>query len=89
VHFVLKAQGIKTAKEGITADNLARTIQLHRLKRKPPRFLPAAEKKRLLKTLKGHTGFTALRDRVMIEVPLGTGTYRPPRSIYPPCGRKT
>jgi integrase/recombinase XerC len=62
-----------TARERITEDNPARMIQLHRLKRQPPRFLTAAEKKRLLKTLKGHSGFAALRDRVMIEVLLGTG----------------
>ncbi|MGD9365157.1 MAG: tyrosine-type recombinase/integrase [Desulfobacteraceae bacterium] len=62
-----------TAREGITTDNPAHTIQLHRLKRKPPGFLTAAEKRRLLKALKVHTGPTALRDRVMIEVLLGTG----------------
>ena len=62
-----------TAREGITDDNPARTIRLHRLKRKPPGFLTAAEKRRLLKALKGHAGPAALRDRVMIEVLLGTG----------------
>ena len=62
-----------TAREGITADNPARTIRLHRLKRKPPGFLTAAEKRRLLKALKGNAGPAALRDRVMIEVLLGTG----------------
>ena len=43
-----------TEREGITEDNPARTIRLHRLKRKPPGFLTSAEKKRLLKALKGH-----------------------------------
>jgi integrase/recombinase XerC len=62
-----------TAREGITADNPARMIRLHRLKRKPPEFLTAAEKRRLLKALKGNAGPAALRDRVMIEVLLGTG----------------
>lgn len=62
-----------TERAGITANNPARAIQLQRLKRQPPRFLTAAEKKRLLKTLKGQAGFTALRDRVMLEVLLGTG----------------
>jgi site-specific recombinase XerC len=56
-----------TAREGITADNPACTIRLHRLKRKPPGFLTAAEKRRLLKALKGHAGPAALRDRVLIE----------------------
>jgi integrase/recombinase XerC len=62
-----------TAREGITADNPARTIRLQRLKRKPPGFLTAAEKRRLLKALKGQAGPAVLRDRVMIEVLLGTG----------------
>ena len=62
-----------TEREGITANNPACTIRLHRLKRKPPGFLTAAEKRRLVKALKGQTGPTALRDRVMIEVLLGTG----------------
>jgi integrase/recombinase XerC len=62
-----------TAREGITDDNPARTIRLNRLTRKPPGFLTASEKRRLLKALKGHSGFAELRDRVMIEVLLGTG----------------
>ncbi|MBT8339858.1 MAG: tyrosine-type recombinase/integrase, partial [Desulfatitalea sp.] len=62
-----------TVREGITTDNPARTIRLHRLKRQPPKFLTAAEKRRLLKTLKSQAGFTSLRDRVIIEVLLGTG----------------
>jgi integrase/recombinase XerC len=62
-----------TAREGITKDNPARTIRLHRLTRKPPGFLTAAEKKRLLHVLKGHNGFAELRDRMIIEVLLGTG----------------
>ncbi len=62
-----------TEREGITEDNPARTIRLHRLKRKPPGFLTNTEKRRLLKALKGHAGIAALRDRVMIEVLLGTG----------------
>ena len=54
-------------------DNPARSIRMHRLPRKLPVFLTAAEKKRLLKELKGRTDFSALRDRAMIEVLLGTG----------------
>lgn len=46
---------------------------MHRLPRKLPVFLTTAEKKRLLKELKGRTDFSALRDRAMIEVLLGTG----------------
>jgi len=58
---------------GVVEDNPARSIRMHRLPRKLPVFLTAAEKKRLLKELKGRTDFSALRDRAMIEVLLGTG----------------
>lgn len=57
---------------GVVDDNPARSIRMHRLPRKLPVFLTAAEKKRLLKELKGRTEFSALRDRAMIEVLLGT-----------------
>jgi integrase/recombinase XerC len=58
---------------GVVDDNPARSIRMHRLPRKLPVFLTTAEKKRLLKELKGRTDFSALRDRAMIEVLLGTG----------------
>ena len=58
---------------GVVGDNPARSIRMHRLPRKLPVFLTTAEKKRLLKELKGRTDFSALRDRAMIEVLLGTG----------------
>ncbi len=58
---------------GIVDDNPARSIRMHRLPRKLPVFLTTAEKKRLLKELKGRTDFSTLRDRAMIEVLLGTG----------------
>ena len=58
---------------GVVDDNPARSIRMHRLPRKLPVFLTTAEKKRLLKELKGRTDFSALRDRAMIEVMLGTG----------------
>lgn len=58
---------------GVVDDNPARSIRMHRLPRKLPVFLTAVEKKRLLKELKGRTDFSALRDRAMIEVLLGTG----------------
>jgi len=58
---------------GVVDDNPARSIRMHRLPRKLPVFLTAAEKKRLLKELKGWSDFSALRDRAMIEVLLGTG----------------
>lgn len=57
----------------VVDDNPARSIRMHRLPRKLPVFLTAAEKKRLLKELKGRTDFSTLRDRAMIEVLLGTG----------------
>lgn len=58
---------------GVVDDNPARSIRMHRLPRRLPVFLTTAEKKRLLKELKGRTDFSALRDRAMIEVLLGTG----------------
>jgi integrase/recombinase XerC len=58
---------------GVVNDNPARSIRMHRLPRKLPVFLTASEKKRLLKELKGRPDFSALRDRAMIEVLLGTG----------------
>jgi integrase/recombinase XerC len=58
---------------GVVDDNPARSIRMHRLPRKLPVFLTSAEKKRLLKELKGWTDFSTLRDRAMIEVLLGTG----------------
>ena len=58
---------------GVVEDNPARSIRMHRLPRKLPVFLTTAEKKRLLKELKGRTDLSALRDRAMIEVLLGTG----------------
>jgi integrase/recombinase XerC len=58
---------------GLIADNPARTLKTQRLTRKPPRFLTMAEKKALLKELKGRESFADLRDRVMIELLLGTG----------------
>jgi integrase/recombinase XerC len=61
------------AEAGVVDDNPARSIRMHRLPRKLPVFLTAAEKKQLLKELKGRTDFSALRDRAMIEVLLGTG----------------
>ncbi|WP_318556545.1 tyrosine-type recombinase/integrase [Geobacter anodireducens] len=61
------------AEAGEVNDNPARSIRMHRLPRKLPVFLTTAEKKRLLKELKGRTDFSTLRDRAMIEVLLGTG----------------
>lgn len=58
---------------GVVGENPARSIRMHRLPRKLPVFLTTAEKKRLLKELKGRTDFSTLRDRAMIEVLLGTG----------------
>ena len=62
-----------TSDMGITPDNPARSLRMKRLPQKPPVFLTGAEKKALLKEVKTRTGFAALRDRVMIEILLGTG----------------
>ena len=58
---------------GLVPENPARSINLRRLPRKPPAFLTEAEKKRLLKELRGRTSSLAKRDRVIIELFLGTG----------------
>ena len=58
---------------GLVVENPARNIRLKRLPRKPPAFLTLAEKRALLKELKGRTTARDRRDRVMIEVLLGTG----------------
>lgn len=58
---------------GIIDSNPASKIKMYRLSRKPPVFLTFSEKKDLLKELKNHSNFSDFRDRVMIEVLLGTG----------------
>jgi integrase/recombinase XerC len=62
-----------TTDAGLTTENPARAVRMKRLAQKPPVFLTASEKKTLLKEVKGRTGFAGMRDRVMIEVLLGTG----------------
>ena len=62
-----------TTDAGISPENPARRIRMQRLPQKPPSFLTVAEKKRLLKELKGLAGFPTLRDRAMIEMLVGTG----------------
>ncbi len=62
-----------TTDAGLTSENPARSVRMKRLSQKPPVFLTAAEKKVLLKEVKSRTGFPGLRDRVMIEILLGTG----------------
>ena len=62
-----------TTDAGLTSENPARSVRMKRLSQKPPVFLTAAEKKVLLKEVKSRTGFPGLRDRVIIEILLGTG----------------
>jgi len=57
----------------LVADNPASSVILHRLHRTPPKFLTEAEKRRLLKELRGRSNVVAVRDRVIIELFLGTG----------------
>ena len=61
------------AEQGLVTENPALKLRLKRLPRKPPVFLTQPEKRRLLKELKGRTSARDRRDRVMIEVLLGTG----------------
>jgi integrase/recombinase XerC len=58
---------------GLVRDNPAGSLTLRRLPRTPPRFLTEAEKRRLLKELRGRSGQPAVRDRVIMEIFLGTG----------------
>jgi integrase/recombinase XerC len=58
---------------GIVRENPAGSLTLRRLPRTPPRFLTEAEKRRLLKELRGRSNVLAGRDRVIIEIFLGTG----------------
>jgi len=58
---------------GIVRENPAGSLTLRRLPRTPPKFLTEAEKRRLLKELRGRPSSLAVRDRVIIELFLGTG----------------
>jgi len=58
---------------GHLADNPAQRLQSQRLYRKPPAFLTDAEITRLRKVLQGHTGDVTQRDRIILEIFLGTG----------------
>jgi len=65
----------------IIRENPAASLRLHRLPRSLPRFLTETEKRRLLKELRGRSSaedtesrnVAAARDRVVIELFLGTG----------------
>ena len=54
-------------------ENPANNLTLHRLHPPPPRFLTDAERNRLLKELRGKSSPVIFRDRVIIELFLGTG----------------
>jgi len=58
---------------GQASENPARSVTLRRISRTPPSFLTEAEKRRLLKELRGRSSTLAIRDRVVIELFLGTG----------------
>ncbi len=57
----------------LVAQDPARGVRLKRLPRKPPSFLTQAEKRKLLKELKGRNTPADRRDRVIFELLLGTG----------------
>lgn len=59
--------------DGRIPSNPARKIVMKRLPRKPPVFLTEKEKARLLKELRDRGSSLSLRDRVIIEMFLGTG----------------
>ena len=58
---------------GLVSKNPTASLTLGRLPRKPPNFLTDSEKRTLLKELRGRSSATARRDRVIIELFLGTG----------------
>lgn len=58
---------------GMIASNPARFVRLQRLNPRPPVFLTEREKRQLLKTLRQTDTREARRDRVIIELFLGTG----------------
>ena len=58
---------------GQASENPARSVTLRRVPRTPPSFLTEAEKRRLLKEIRGRSSTLAIRDRVVIELFLGTG----------------
>ena len=58
---------------GQVAENPARSVTLRRLPRTTPTFLTEAEKRRLSKELRGRSSKLARRDRVIVELFLGTG----------------
>ena len=58
---------------GQASENPARSVTLRRVPRTPPSFLTEVEKRRLLKELSGRSSTLAIRDRVVIELFLGTG----------------
>ncbi len=58
---------------GQITENPARSVTLRRLPPTTPSFLTEAEKRRLLKELRGRSSKLARRDRLIIELFLGTG----------------
>ena len=58
---------------GQVTENPARLVTLRRLPPTTPSFLTEAEKRRLLKELRGRSSKLARRDRLIIELFLGTG----------------
>jgi len=58
---------------GLVRENPTGSLRLRRLPRNPPSFLTEAEKRRLLKELRGRSSTLAARDRIVIELFLGTG----------------
>ena len=58
---------------GLVRDNPSGSLKLRRLPRRTPSFLTEAEKRRLLKELRGRSTTLAERDRIIIELFLGTG----------------
>jgi len=69
----LRSFGRFLEETGLVPANPARDLRISRTPRKEPAFLTAEEKKRLVKAVAAHRGDAADRDRVILELFLGTG----------------
>jgi integrase/recombinase XerC len=69
----LRSFGNWMADTGLASRNPAAGLSIRRTVRKSPSTLADAERKRLLREVGAHKGEAAARDRVMLELLLGTG----------------
>ena len=73
IKAVLRAFFSWANESGQCPHNPARPIRTHRLSQRPPQFLTVAEKRTLLKEVRARSDAQSLRDRLIVELLLGTG----------------